>query len=74
MVGFDESILSTIYKETLWISLWQKDRGLSQNMPHFSSPASHDEAQDLPDAASSAMKDMSTMIRGLGGKQTHFRY
>lgn len=26
--GFDESILSTIYKETLWISLWQKDRGL----------------------------------------------
>ena len=45
-----------------------------QNMPHFSSPASHDEAQDLPDAASSAMKDMSTMIRGLGGKQTHFRY
>lgn len=33
-----------------------------------------DEAQDLPDAASSAMKDMSTMIRGLGGKQTHFSY
>ena len=43
-------------------------------MDHPSSPASHDEAQDLPDAASSAMKDMSTMIRGLGGKQTHFSY
>lgn len=41
--------------------------------PPFS-PASLDEAQDLPDAASSAMKDMSTMIRGLGGKQTHFSY